>query len=93
MKPKKIEFAPAPKVKQYQKQIDALILIMAQTLFDCAPGAEAEDWADYCFVSDESTLSDFSEADGAEKLSARLGFAVARQDYIWEIAARMAPSN
>jgi len=86
----KIESAPQYYVNQYEEEVHKLLLLVGELMSE-----DPKDWADNCFVTDQSTLSDFfsreeDEEEGVVKgLSKKLGFEVERSMYIYEIAARM----
>ena len=77
-----IEFAPILKIKRYRKSVDTLMEIMHY------PGS---------FLTDESRISDFISMyknDSSKKafltrLSKKLGFDVAANDQIWEVAKKI----
>lgn len=76
-------------VDQKAKNVHKLLTIIGDVCF-----SGIENWAEACFVSDGSRLSDFGTDDGdLEKIGKRLGFAVSGDDYIYECATRMEVPN
>ena len=61
MSDKKIEFASAIRVESLRPEVDGLLRHIARFLKE--PNESDDDWLDYVFVSDESSLADFLSED------------------------------
>jgi hypothetical protein len=95
MTEKQFTFADTCKVDDYEEEIHQLLLLVAGYM----EAEDKEDWANSCFVSDESQLRDFIVLFGdpdpeqtrqqLKELGEKLGFPVERRDYMAAIAAKM----
>jgi hypothetical protein len=84
-----IKIVPASQdlVTTYAKECRELLAMVAMFIDS---GYEPQEWADGCFFTDESSLSDFGIDDNdALALSEKIGFPVQRHDYLCQIAAKM----
>jgi hypothetical protein len=86
MSDKKIEFAPAVKVESLRTEVDELLRHIASLLIE--PDESVDEWLEYVFVSDESTLADFLPEDTyLVELRERLAMPeLTMQDSIYEVA-------
>lgn len=85
-KGKKIEFADQTQVTNLKEQVDKVLWMIAGYM----------GWEDlsYVFVSDLSTLGDYSLEDHElAEFGRKLGFEVGHKDYIYEIALRLKPAS
>lgn len=81
-------FAESDKTNAVSAHIDKLLLAVGE--FMGAPG-DAAGWAAECWVSDMSTLGDFGlEDDEVRQIGEKVGVAINNEDYLYEIAERMA---
>jgi hypothetical protein len=56
-KPMAVQFAPFNRVEEYRTEIDRLLLAIAKYMIE--EGESHEEWVDFTFVSNESSLGDF----------------------------------
>jgi hypothetical protein len=61
MSEKKIEFAPAVRVESLRDEVDELLRQIAPLMIE--PDESVDDWVNYVFASDESSLGDFLSDD------------------------------
>ena len=81
-----VEFAPDKLVEQYAHEMYQLLLLIGEFMDPDDP----KGWAEYCMVTDMSTLGDFTrDKKDVAGLSEKLGFTVERKMYLHEICALM----
>jgi hypothetical protein len=86
MPKKKITFADTFKVSDYEKEMDQLLLMIA----DFMDTEDKAGWVAWCLVSDKSILWDFMpNAEQQKRLGDKLGFPVCERDYMVAIAAKI----
>ena len=83
---KKIKYAPGERVRKFRVEIDELILAIAPFMIE--PDEDIHDWANFVFVSDESSIGDFLYLDDqVRSLSEKLGLPLLQsRDLICEVA-------
>jgi len=52
-----IEFAPSNRVEEYRPEVDQLLLAIAKYMIE--EGESPEEWVEFTFVSNESSIGDF----------------------------------
>ena len=83
---KNISFASTSKIKQFQSEVDTVILAIAPFMID--PDEDPQEWAAYVFVSDESSIGDFlSDESALPSLSQSLHVPLLKsQDLVSDVA-------
>lgn len=90
-KGKEIVYAATKEVSRLDSQIHQLLVLIGKYMTETHT---PEEWAEYCFVSDESRLGDFGLEDlEVDELAKILGFSVAQKDYMYEIAMKIKGVN
>ena len=85
-----MRFAPTEVVDGYDRELDRLLIVIAET----SEPDDPEGWAQECCVSDESLVRDFysfldPSKEDMDVLSGRLGFTVDPDMYMVEVCALM----
>jgi len=89
----KIESAPQKEVKRYEKELRAILELIAPFMVNEAEGQR--EWAGSCYITDQSQVGDFFTSYGVDSpknlkaLSDKLGFSVKRSMYLVDVAAKM----
>jgi hypothetical protein len=83
----KIVFAERDMVIRNQELLRKLLIEVGRVMMD---SMDPEEWADNCWISDESNISDFGlEDDELKRISEALHVPIASSEPIYAILARM----